>query len=76
MGLLIQQVNAQHSDQYNMVANYCMQQGDTAIENLIKLGILEDRYAKMTCEQVIVDLEIIESAQAGAELASDLANMK
>jgi hypothetical protein len=54
LGLLIQHVNAEkHSGRNTMVTSACIQQGDTAIENLIKQGILDDKYAGMTCEQVI-----------------------
>jgi hypothetical protein len=58
MGLLIQHANAEkHSGLNTMVTSACIQQGEAAIENLIKQGVLDDKYESRTCEQVIKDLK-------------------
>ena len=56
--LLIQQVNAEkHSEQYTTVTSACIQQGDAGIQDLIEQGVLDDKYANMTCEKVLQDLK-------------------
>lgn len=58
LGLLIQYVNAgERSEQYTKATSACIQQGDAAIANLIKEGILQDKYESMTCEQVLENLK-------------------
>jgi len=76
--VLIQQVNAYEDTEkkIEMVTNYCMQQGDTAIPKLIELGVLWDlqnKYANMTCKEVISDLESLNMDQDAVQSLTDLA---
>jgi hypothetical protein len=47
-----------HSEEYNNVEKYCMQQGDIAINNLIKLGLLSSYFSNQTCRHVLDTLGI------------------
>lgn len=57
-GLVIQHVNAgERSEEYIKTTSLCIQQGDDAIANLIKQGILQNKYEGMSCQQVLEKLK-------------------